>query len=87
MDWIGIKFDPEGEYKVSVNPKKCRLRIASHKAMRNFTHAPPFEISQNVLFVALPPVRYELESWWKRMPEVSDNPSSKRRRLVKMLGV
>jgi hypothetical protein len=87
LGWIGIKFDLEGEYKVDVNPLVCTFRIASHKAVRDSRHDPVFEITKNVLFVALPPARWELDAWWRKMPEVSDNPGTKRRRMVKMLGV
>jgi hypothetical protein len=84
---IAIKWSLHGEYLVKIKPQVCEIRLAPFRGMKNVTYQSSFQVGRQVLIVPLPPARHELERWWYKLPDVSDNPGDRLRQLSNMHGV
>lgn len=84
---IAIQWDHMGEYAVEMKPQVCKLRLAAYRGMRNAEYQSAFKVGRSVLLVELPRARHELERWWYHVPNVSDNPGDRLRKLAQMHNV
>ena len=79
--WVGILYDPKGEYKIAMKPRRCIIPIKSHWTRRDAEFEANYEIHEDVLYIELPDGTFERESWWNKLPDVSDNPSDQLRKM------
>ena len=79
---IILDFNPEGQYKFKIKPLMCTTLIAAYIGVDNETYKCPYEIYRNFLRVFLPSKRHEVRHFFRKLPEVLDNPADIRRRLA-----
>jgi hypothetical protein len=83
-DLVAIHWNEFGEYSVRMRSVLCEIRLAPIIGIKNDTYQSSFQVGRRALIFRLPVSRHERESWWERVPDVSDNPGDLRRNLAKM---
>ena len=78
---VAIHWDEKGEYAVRMKPRVCELRLSPIICLKDDTYRSAFKLGRQVLIFRIPDARHELESWWNRLPDVSDNPGDRVRNL------
>jgi len=79
---IVLDFDPQGQYKFRMNPLVCSTMIAAYVGVINEIYNCQYEIYRNFIRVFLPSKRHEVLRFFRKLPEVQDNPIDIRRRMA-----
>lgn len=80
---VAIHWDEKGEYAARMKPLVCELRLSPIICLKDDTYLSSFQLGRRVLIFKLPEARHELEKWWRRLPDVSDNPGDRVRNLAR----
>lgn len=80
---VAIHWDPQGEYGARMKPKMCELKLSPIISLKDDTYKPAFKLGRTVLIFRVPESHHEKEQWWRRLPDVSDNPGDRFRNLAK----
>lgn len=79
---VVLDFDPYGQYKFKMNPLVCTTLIAAYVGVTNEIYHCQYEIHRNFIKVFLPSKRHEVLHFFRKLPEVQDNPIDIRRRMA-----
>ena len=79
---VVLDFDPQGQYRFKINPMICTTLIAAYIGVINETYNCHYETYRNFLRVFLPSKRHEVLHFFRKLPEVQDNPTDIRRRMA-----
>ena len=79
---IILDFNPQGHYRFGMNPLVCSTRIAAYVGVVNEIYNCQYEIYRNFIRVFLPSKRHEVLRFFRKLPEVQDNPIDIRRRMA-----
>lgn len=79
---VALIWDEFGEYGIKMGPKICVARLAPFNGVKRGKWRSVFTVGRKALYITLPPAKHEIESWWQVLPDVSDNPSEKWRKIA-----
>lgn len=78
---VAIHWDEKGEYAARMKTRVCELRLSPIIGLHDDTYRASYKLARQVLIFRIPQAHHELERWWYRLPDVSDNPGDRVRKL------